>query len=199
MDWNLKANSWDLTEFVEEAVPSIDAVNGSSSYKVPRSKGDFSVDLKLGQVGNSGEESLNKWKEPGGLKMESSPSKRARATNNGTHQVSCLVDECNSDLSNCRDYHRRHKVCELHSKTAQVMINGQKQRFCQQCSRYFLYSGFAFLDYLNFVQEIYGALVNYDSDSLSELHISFFNGCFCFAGQYLCVPAAARNFGITYR
>ncbi|XWS47793.1 hypothetical protein CRYUN_Cryun13aG0015600 [Craigia yunnanensis] len=126
---------WNLIEFVEEAVPSIDAVNGSSSYKVPKSKGDFSVDLKLGQVGNLGEESLSKWKEPGVLK-ESSPSKRTRATNNGTQQVSCLVDECNSDLRNCRDYHRRHKVCELHSKTAQVMINGQKQRFCQQCSRF---------------------------------------------------------------
>ncbi|XWS60246.1 hypothetical protein CRYUN_Cryun07bG0019600 [Craigia yunnanensis] len=162
MDWNLKANSWDLTEFVEEAVPSLDAVNGSSSYKVPRSKGDFSVDLKLGPVGISGEESLNKWKEPGVLKMESSPSKRARATNNGTHQVSCLVDECNSDLSNCRDYHRRHKVCELHSKTA---------------------------------QEISGALLNYDSDSFSQLHNSFLFGCF--AGQYFCA-AAARNFGITF-
>ncbi|XP_022776224.1 squamosa promoter-binding-like protein 13A [Durio zibethinus] len=136
MDWNLKATSWDFTEIDEEAVPSIDAVNGSSSYKVPRNKGGFSVDLKLGQVGNSGEEPLNKWKEPGGLKMESSPSKRSRTTNNGTHQVSCLVDECSSDLRNCRDYHRRHKVCELHSKTAQVMIKGQKQRFCQQCSRF---------------------------------------------------------------
>lgn len=155
MDWNLKATSWDFTEFVEGGVPSssIDAVNGSSSYKVvPRNKGDFSVDLKLGQVGNSGDESLNKWKGPGvgGLKMQSSPSKRARATNNGTHQVSCLVDDCISDLSNCRDYHRRHKVCELHSKTAQVLINGQKQRFCQQCSRYFclfsfIYSGFTSL------------------------------------------------------
>ncbi|OMP07708.1 Transcription factor, SBP-box [Corchorus olitorius] len=128
MEWNLKATSWDLTAFVEEAVPSIDAENGSSSssYGVARNKGDFSVDLKLGRVGNSGEES----------KMESSPSKRARATHNGTHQVSCLVDGCNSDLSNCRDYHRRHKVCELHSKTPEVTINGHKQRFCQQCSRF---------------------------------------------------------------
>ncbi|XVF54709.1 hypothetical protein PTKIN_Ptkin05aG0203100 [Pterospermum kingtungense] len=141
MEWNLKANAWDMTEYDEEAVPSIDGVNGSGSYKVvAMNRGDFSVDLKLGQVGNSGEDhSLNKWKEPGtgGLKMESSsPSKRARPTNNGGHQVFCLVDECNSDLSNCRDYHRRHKVCELHSKTAQVLINGQKQRFCQQCSRF---------------------------------------------------------------
>ncbi|XVF49587.1 hypothetical protein PTKIN_Ptkin04bG0024800 [Pterospermum kingtungense] len=131
MDWNLKSTPWGLTEFVEEAVPSMDEVNGSSSYnKVPRIKGDFSVDLKLGQVGNSGEESVNKWK------MEFSPTKRARASNNRAHKVSCLVDECNSDLSKCREYHRRHKVCELHSKTAQVLINGHKQRFCQQCSRF---------------------------------------------------------------
>ncbi|XP_061345851.1 squamosa promoter-binding-like protein 13A isoform X2 [Gastrolobium bilobum] len=71
--------------------------------------------------------------------MASSPSgsyKRARAINNGTVTVSCLVDGCNSDLTNCRDYHRRHKVCELHSKTPEVTIGGLKQRFCQQCSRF---------------------------------------------------------------
>ncbi|XP_038893774.1 squamosa promoter-binding-like protein 13A [Benincasa hispida] len=67
----------------------------------------------------------------------SGSSKRARGTHNGnTQPVSCLVDGCNSDLSNCRDYHRRHKVCELHSKTPQVTISGLKQRFCQQCSRF---------------------------------------------------------------
>ncbi|XP_022955214.1 squamosa promoter-binding-like protein 13A [Cucurbita moschata] len=67
----------------------------------------------------------------------SGSSKRARGANNaGSQPVSCLVDGCNSDLSNCRDYHRRHKVCELHSKTPQVTIGGLKQRFCQQCSRF---------------------------------------------------------------
>lgn len=140
MDWNLKATSWDLSDFEQEPVTNIDiGIDGSSSLGGPRSRGNFSVDLKLGQVGNSTDESLNKWKDPGVTKMESSPSgssKRARATNNGTHTVSCLVDGCNSDLNNCRDYHRRHKVCELHSKTPQVLINGQKQRFCQQCSRF---------------------------------------------------------------
>ncbi|KAK4762634.1 hypothetical protein SAY86_008402 [Trapa natans] len=63
------------------------------------------------------------------------PLKRARAANSA--QVpACLVDGCNSDLSKCRDYHRRHKVCELHSKTPKVTIRGQEQRFCQQCSRF---------------------------------------------------------------
>ncbi|XP_062169957.1 squamosa promoter-binding-like protein 13A [Alnus glutinosa] len=140
MDWHLKAASWDLTELEQEAFPNIETVGGSSSLRDLRTnKGDFSVDLKLGQLGYSGPESVNKWKEPGVSKMASSPSgssKRARAANNGTQPVSCLVDGCTSDLSNCRDYHRRHKVCELHSKTPQVTICGQKQRFCQQCSRF---------------------------------------------------------------
>lgn len=132
MDWNLKATSWDLTEFKQEAIPNIDAFQRTSSE-------EFSVDLKLGRVGsNSNDESTNQWKQPRVSKTESSPSistKRARATN-GTQAAFCLVDGCSSDLSNCRDYHRRHKVCELHSKSPQVTIGGLKQRFCQQCSRY---------------------------------------------------------------
>ncbi|KAK9925535.1 hypothetical protein M0R45_033857 [Rubus argutus] len=49
---------------------------------------------------------------------------------------SCLVDGCKEDLSRCREYHRRHRVCELHSKTPIVVIRGQQKRFCQQCSRF---------------------------------------------------------------
>ncbi|XP_055810618.1 squamosa promoter-binding-like protein 16 [Solanum dulcamara] len=65
--------------------------------------------------------------------MESSSSKRAKAPGSIAH---CLVDGCSSDLSECREYHRRHKVCEVHSKTAKVTIAGRDQRFCQQCSRF---------------------------------------------------------------
>ncbi|KAL7093997.1 hypothetical protein ACP275_11G073800 [Erythranthe tilingii] len=67
--------------------------------------------------------------------MESS-SKRARAPGNMTQIAHCLVDGCNADLSLCRDYHRRHKVCETHSKTSKVTIGGRELRFCQQCSRF---------------------------------------------------------------
>ncbi|KAG6422424.1 hypothetical protein SASPL_118996 [Salvia splendens] len=66
--------------------------------------------------------------------MEASCSKRAKAPpSNVAH---CLVDGCSADLSKCRDYHRRHKVCEAHSKTPRVTIEGREQRFCQQCSRF---------------------------------------------------------------
>ncbi|XP_022734744.1 squamosa promoter-binding-like protein 16 isoform X2 [Durio zibethinus] len=71
--------------------------------------------------------------------MESSssaPFKRARTPGSGNQGPSCLVDGCTADLSKCRDYHRRHKVCEVHSKTPKVTIRGQEQRFCQQCSRF---------------------------------------------------------------
>jgi molybdenum cofactor biosynthesis enzyme MoaA len=48
------------------------------------------------------------------------------------------VDGCKADLSKCRDYHRRHKVCEVHSKTLVVVVADREMRFCQQCNRYIL-------------------------------------------------------------
>ncbi|XP_022636312.1 squamosa promoter-binding-like protein 13A isoform X2 [Vigna radiata var. radiata] len=144
MDWNLKAPSWDLVDMDKASIPNIDSMEEHNRFGVYRMEGEFSVDLKLGHVGNSGTESaLAKFKDvaagAGVSKVASSPSgssKRARAINSTTLTVSCLVDGCNSDLSNCRDYHRRHKVCELHSKSPEVTIGGLKQRFCQQCSRF---------------------------------------------------------------
>ncbi|CAL0322982.1 unnamed protein product [Lupinus luteus] len=62
-------------------------------------------------------------------------SKRSRS-NNGSQNLCCLVDGCNSDLSDCREYHKRHRVCEKHSKTPVVLVGGKQQRFCQQCSRF---------------------------------------------------------------
>ncbi|XP_068309289.1 squamosa promoter-binding-like protein 13A [Pyrus communis] len=143
MDWNLKAASWDLSELEQETFSNLDTtVDGSSSFGDHRTfKGSsFSVDLKLGQLGGSGNNDLvDMLKEPvprTTSSFSSGPSKRSRVAYSGSQMVSCLVDGCNSDLSTCRDYHRRHKVCELHSKTPQVTINGNKQRFCQQCSRF---------------------------------------------------------------
>lgn len=133
MDWNLKIPSWDFTEFEQGTIPNIDSASGSSSYGGQGIKGNFSVDLKLGQVIDSG----NDLKATSKMALSpSGSSKRARPINNTIQAATCLVDGCNADLSNSKEYHRRHKVCEVHSKTAQVSINGQKQRFCQQCSRF---------------------------------------------------------------
>lgn len=50
----------------------------------------------------------------------------------------CQAEGCNADLSHAKHYHRRHKVCEFHSKAATVIAAGLTQRFCQQCSRLWL-------------------------------------------------------------
>ncbi|KAG4169673.1 hypothetical protein ERO13_A12G095900v2 [Gossypium hirsutum] len=54
----------------------------------------------------------------------------------------CQVEGCNVTLVNAKDYHRRHKVCETHSKAPKVVVLGLEQRFCQQCSRFHLVSEF---------------------------------------------------------
>ena len=48
---------------------------------------------------------------------------------------SCQAEKCAVDLTDAKRYHRRHKVCEQHSKAPVVIVAGLRQRFCQQCSR----------------------------------------------------------------
>lgn len=47
----------------------------------------------------------------------------------------CQVEGCHVALVSAKEYHRRHKVCEMHSKASKVVVLGLEQRFCQQCSR----------------------------------------------------------------
>ncbi|XP_043718463.1 squamosa promoter-binding-like protein 8 [Telopea speciosissima] len=54
----------------------------------------------------------------------------------------CQAEGCNADLTHAKHYHRRHKVCEFHSKASTVLAGGMTQRFCQQCSRFHLLSEF---------------------------------------------------------
>jgi hypothetical protein len=66
-----------------------------------------------------------------------SPSgKKQRTVSSPSTQIArCQVEGCKADLSSCKDYHRRHKVCEMHSKASRAIAAGIEQRFCQQCSR----------------------------------------------------------------
>ena len=54
----------------------------------------------------------------------------------GSSQPVCQVEGCRVDLSCGKDYHRRHKVCEVHSKASEALVGNTMQRFCQQCSRF---------------------------------------------------------------
>ncbi|KAH7533382.1 squamosa promoter-binding protein 1 [Ziziphus jujuba] len=48
----------------------------------------------------------------------------------------CQAEKCTADLTDAKQYHRRHKVCEIHAKAQVVVVGGLRQRFCQQCSRF---------------------------------------------------------------
>ncbi|KAJ3705390.1 hypothetical protein LUZ61_009095 [Rhynchospora tenuis] len=54
----------------------------------------------------------------------------------GAGGVLCQADRCTADFTDAKRYHRRHKVCEAHSKASVVIVSGIRQRFCQQCSRF---------------------------------------------------------------
>ncbi|XP_068656450.1 squamosa promoter-binding protein 1 [Aristolochia californica] len=68
-----------------------------------------------------------------------SPHGKKSAGGGGAQQLSapaCQAEKCAVDLSEAKRYHRRHKVCEHHSKAPVVLVGGLRQRFCQQCSRF---------------------------------------------------------------
>uniref|UniRef100_A0A804P3Y0 SBP-type domain-containing protein n=1 Tax=Zea mays TaxID=4577 RepID=A0A804P3Y0_MAIZE len=54
----------------------------------------------------------------------------------------CQAEGCKADLSAAKHYHRRHKVCEFHTKASAVAAAGKQQRFCQQCSRFHVLAEF---------------------------------------------------------
>ncbi|XP_020237510.1 squamosa promoter-binding-like protein 14 [Cajanus cajan] len=100
---------WDTVRFAGKPPPS-DAVLEEESAPPP-------LQLNLGRA--------------------SGGNKRLRSGSPGTASYPmCQVDNCREDLSKAKDYHRRHKVCEAHSKASKALLANQMQRFCQQCSRF---------------------------------------------------------------
>lgn len=144
MEWDFKDFAWDpndeqLDQQKEEN--DLAALVGSSSTSSSRRRGAESfnpMDLKLGS-------SAAQEADPPSILVSSSSPPLCRTGDHhhkklklvsSSSSSSCLVDGCKEDLSRCREYHRRHRVCELHSKTPIVVIRGQQKRFCQQCSRF---------------------------------------------------------------
>ncbi|XP_057963989.1 squamosa promoter-binding-like protein 1 [Malania oleifera] len=87
--------------------------------------------LKLGGHGNGypvTEKELGTW--------EGTSGKKTKFVGVTSNRAVCQVEDCGADLSNAKDYHRRHKVCEMHSKASRALVGNVMQRFCQQCSRF---------------------------------------------------------------
>lgn len=67
--------------------------------------------------------------------LDGTAGKKTKVVGNNSSRAVCQVEDCGVDLSKAKDYHRRHKVCEMHSKASKAMVGNVMQRFCQQCSR----------------------------------------------------------------
>ncbi|XP_057737019.1 squamosa promoter-binding-like protein 13A [Arachis stenosperma] len=132
------------------AFPSRDDFNSKISASLGDSNGggrDSLIDLKLGRFPDHGDvgvaaPAFSKGAPILSSSESSTPPKRVRASGIHSQTAYCQVYGCNKDLSGCKDYHKRHKVCEVHSKTSKVIVNGIEQRFCQQCSRFHLLAEF---------------------------------------------------------
>ena len=70
----------------------------------------------------------------GGEERDAKKGKVVAQASNST-RLSCQVEGCGADLTGSKDYHRRHKVCEMHAKATTAVVGNTVQRFCQQCSR----------------------------------------------------------------
>nr|QMV47667.1 squamosa-binding protein-like 2 [Paeonia suffruticosa] len=69
----------------------------------------------------------------------SSTTKKSRSC---AHATRCQVEGCNLDLSSAKEYHQKHRICNIHSKCPKVIVGGLERRFCQQCSRFHSVSEF---------------------------------------------------------
>lgn len=115
-NWNPKEWNWDSVRFIAKS-------SNTTTTTTTISQDEETLKLNLGGGCGSVNNRANKRVRSG------SPS--------GTPSYPmCQVDNCKEDLSKAKDYHRRHKVCEAHSKASKALLGNQMQRFCQQCSRF---------------------------------------------------------------
>ena len=130
-NWNPSLFSWDSMRFsVKQSSNEVASSHNSVLTGNSEERGE-NLTLKLGRGGASVVEED---------RAVVRPSKKVRSVSPGSvgggNYPMCQVDDCKTDLSNAKDYHRRHKVCEVHSKMTKALVGKQMQRFCQQCSRY---------------------------------------------------------------
>ncbi|XP_071707283.1 squamosa promoter-binding-like protein 12 [Rutidosis leptorrhynchoides] len=115
-----------------------DQLNGSSPViEVSVSSGEPFIGLKLGKrtyFENNFNRGSSKMSNFSGI--PTSPGKKSKSCCQITPIPRCQVEGCNLDLSPAKEYHRKHRVCETHSKCSRVVVAGLERRFCQQCSRF---------------------------------------------------------------
>ncbi|PON73252.1 SBP-box transcription factor [Trema orientale] len=145
-NWNPKVWDWDTVRFVAKPLDSDPLrLSSTSTSTVDHTKTEeppgpppppVTFKKKPSATAAADEDDATLRLNLGGFDDSATrPNKRVRSGSPGsTAYPMCQVDNCKEDLSSAKDYHRRHKVCELHSKSTKALVANQMQRFCQQCS-----------------------------------------------------------------
>ncbi|KAH8499888.1 hypothetical protein H0E87_015218 [Populus deltoides] len=68
--------------------------------------------------------------------------KRVRVARAGSSIARCQVPGCETDISELKGYHRRHKVCLRCATATAVVLDEQTKRYCQQCGKFHVLSDF---------------------------------------------------------
>lgn len=140
-EWDLNDWRWDSEHFVASSQNAVAAACGKKQLCHDAEKrrrvvvleedepfaGVGSLSLELGAHVYPIEEA--------DLPNEGNYAKKSKAHGVGSSGPTCQVEGCDADLSDSKDYHRRHKVCEMHAKASSAVVKKAIQRFCQQCSR----------------------------------------------------------------
>lgn len=129
-------DSMKVSNFALEGSRSFHEVNGTSpSLEASVCSSDQSIGLKLGKR-TYFENSNTKTSSSQNMPISSiSTVKKAKLLHQNTPIPHCQVEGCNLELSSAKEYHRKHRVCDNHSKSLKVVVAGLERRFCQQCSR----------------------------------------------------------------
>lgn len=54
----------------------------------------------------------------------------------------CHVVDCNVSLIQQAEYYQRYRICRDHLRSFAILVDGEPQRFCQQCGRFHLLNAF---------------------------------------------------------
>lgn len=123
----------------KKAFARTEPVGGSPTLEASVGSGEPLLGLKLGKrmyfEDVSAASNVKNSSFPAIPASSVTPTKRPRSNPQTTHAARCQVEGCSLDLSSAKDYHRKHRVCENHSKCPKVIVGGLERRFCQQCSR----------------------------------------------------------------
>ncbi|CAF1973027.1 unnamed protein product [Brassica oleracea var. botrytis] len=127
---------------LKSSLGDFDQVKASTALQVASTESDLC--LKLGKRSYSDEETWGRNNSNDisavSVKLLTPPyvvaQKKSKSSCGQSMQVPrCQIDGCELDLSSAKDYHRKHRVCQSHSKCPVVTVGGMERRFCQQCSR----------------------------------------------------------------